>query len=149
MIWLVFARCSINLLPEPEAIMSLTQIIISVAGILGLTLVARLMRLGESKIAGPDDAARMAEALLAGFEARRAIVSKDGNAALVAGNGTVAVLKRHGAKVAARRLLPPLALTDIPEGVRVDTGERLFGQVTLIGIYPDDARTLAAPLTLV
>ena len=129
--------------------MSTTQLIISIIGVLGLALIARLLRLGESKIHGPDDAARMAEALLAGFEARRAIVSKDGNAALVAGNGTVAVLKRHGAKVAARRLLPPLKLTDIPEGVRVDTGERLFGKVTLIGIYPDDARALAAPLTLV
>ena len=129
--------------------MSWTQIVISVTGVLGLALVARLLRLGESKIQGPDDAMRMAEALLAGFEARRAVVSKDGNAALVAGNGTVAVLKRHGAKVAARRLLAPLRLTDIPEGVRVDTGERLFGAVTLIGIYPDDARALAAPLTLV
>lgn len=129
--------------------MSYTQLAISIIGVLGLAWVARLLRLGESRISGPEDAARMAEALLAGFEAQRAVVSKDGNAALVAGNGTVAVLKRHGAKVAARRLLPPLKLTDIPEGVRVDTGERLFGQVTLIGIYPDDARALAAPLTLV
>ena len=129
--------------------MSYAQLAISIIGVLGLAWTARLLRLGESRIAGPDDARRMAEVLLAGFEARRAIVSKDGNAALVAGNGTVAVLKRHGAKVAARRLLPPLNLADIPEGVRIDTGERLFGQVTLIGIYPDDARALAAPLTLV
>lgn len=129
--------------------MSYTQIAISVLGVLGLALVARMLRLGESRIASPEDAAERAEALLAGFEARRAIVSKDGNAALVAGNGTIAILKRHGAHVAARRVFGPLRLTDIPEGVRIDSGERLFGTVTLVGVYPDDARALEAPLTLV
>ncbi|OYX36914.1 MULTISPECIES: hypothetical protein [unclassified Sphingomonas] len=129
--------------------MSLTQLIISLVGVLGLALIARLLRLGEGKIASEDDACRIAEEMLAGFEARRAIVSKDGDAALVGGNGTVAVLKRHGAKVAARRLVPPLAIRDAPEGVTIDTGERLFGSVTLINVFPDDARALAAPLTLV
>ncbi|MFA5970417.1 MAG: hypothetical protein WC816_14380 [Sphingomonas sp.] len=129
--------------------MSWQQIAISIVGVLGLAAVARLMRLGESRIANADNAAERAEALLAGFVARRAIVSHDGNAALVAGNGAIAILKRHGAHVAARRLIPPLRLTEIPEGVRVETGERLFGAVTLIGIYPDDARALEAPLTLV
>ncbi|OYY70651.1 hypothetical protein [Sphingomonas sp. 28-63-12] len=129
--------------------MSLTQLVISIVGVLGLALVARWLRLGESRIATPDDACRIAEEMLAGFEARRAIVSKDGNAALVAGNGTVAVLKRHGAKVAARRLVPPLVIRDAVEGATIETGERLFGSVTLINVFPDDARALAAPLTLV
>ena len=129
--------------------MTLTQILISVAGVLGLALVARMLKLGEGKIATPDDACRIAEELLAGFVARRAIVSKDGGAALVAGNGTVAVLKRHGAKVAARRLVAPLRLRDAVEGVTIETGERLFGDVTLINVFPDDARALAASLTLV
>lgn len=129
--------------------MSPTQLIISLVGVLGLALIARLLRLGEGKIASEDDACRIAEEMLAGFEARRAIVSKDGNAALVGGNGTVAVLKRHGARVAARRLVPPLAIRDAPEGVTIDTGERLFGPVTLMNVFPDDARALAAPLTLV
>lgn len=129
--------------------MSPTQLIISLVGVLGLALIARLLRLGEGKIASENDACRIAEEMLAGFEARRAIVSKDGNAALVGGNGTVAVLKRHGAKVAARRLVPPLAIRDAPEGVTIETGERLFGSVTLMNVFPDDARALAAPLTLV
>jgi len=129
--------------------MGLTQLIISVAGVIGLAVIARLLRLGEGKIASADDACRIAEEMLAGFEARHAIVSKDGGAALVAGNGTVAVLKRHGAKVAARRLVPPLAIRDAVEGVTIDTGERLFGPVTLMGVFPDDARALAASLTLV
>ena len=129
--------------------MTLTQILISIAGVLGLALVARLLRLGEGKIASRDDACRIAEELLAGFVARDAIVSKDGSAALVAGNGTVAVLKRHGAKVAARRLVAPLKMRDAVEGVTIQTGERLFGDVTLINVFPDDARALAMPLTLV
>lgn len=129
--------------------MSPSQLIISLVGVLGLALIARLLRLGEGKIANEDEACRIAEEMLAGFEARRAIVSKDGDAALVGGNGTVAVLKRHGAKVAARRLVPPLAIRDAPEGVTIDTGERLFGSVTLMNVFPDDARALAAPLTLV
>jgi len=126
--------------------MSLTQLAISVAGVLGLALLARLLRLGEGRIASPDDACRIAEEMLAGFVARTAIVSRDGGAALVAGNGTVAVLKRHGAKVAARRLVPPLRLRDAVEGVTIETGERLFGAVTLIGVFPDDARALAMPV---
>lgn len=126
--------------------MSMTQLIISLAGVLGLALVARLLRLGESRIASADDACRIAEEMLAGFVAGRAIVSRDGNAALVAGNGTVAVLKRHGAHVAARRLVPPIAIRDAVEGATIETGERLFGAVTLIGVFPDDARALAAPM---
>lgn len=129
--------------------MSLTQLLISVVGVLGLAVIARMLRLGEGRIATPDDACRIAEEMLVGFRARQAIVSKDGGAALVAGNGAVAVLKRHGAKVAARRLIPPLAIRDAVEGATIETGERLFGPVTLIGVFPDDARALAAPLTLV
>lgn len=129
--------------------MSLTQLLISIAGVIGLAVIARMLRLGEGRIATADDACRIAEEMLVGFQARQAIVSKDGGAALVAGNGTVAVLKRHGAKVAARRLVPPLAIRDAVEGATIETGERLFGPVTLIGVFPDDARALAAPLTLV
>lgn len=125
------------------------QLLVSVTGVLGLALLARFLRLGEGKILDEAAACRIAEDMLAGFEARRAIISKDGDAALVAGNGTVAVLKRHGARVAARRLVPPLVIRDAVEGATVATGERLFGDVTLLNVFPDDARALAAPLTLV
>jgi uncharacterized protein involved in type VI secretion and phage assembly len=116
---------------------------------LGLAAVARLLRLGESRIGDADQARRIAEDMLAGFEARRALVSGDGNAAIVAGNGTIAVLKRHGAQVAARRLLPPLVLRPAVEGVQVETGERLFGAITLLGVVEDDVRGLEASLTRV
>jgi len=121
----------------------------SLAAILMLAWVARLLRLGESRITDPEMAKATAEAMLAGFEARDALLSGDGNAAIVSGNAGIAVLKRHGAKVAVRRLVPPLALRPAVEGVRVETGESFFGGVTLFGVIEDDVRRLEAPLTLV
>lgn len=121
----------------------------SLLAILALAGVARMLRLGESRIASAAKAREMAENMLAGFEAHAAIVGTDGNAALVAGNGAIAVLKRHGAKVAARRLLTPLHLTTAIEGVTVETGERLFGRVLLFGVIEADVRGLEESLTRV
>ncbi|MEI9927687.1 MAG: hypothetical protein WDN44_08205 [Sphingomonas sp.] len=119
----------------------------SIAAILVLAGVARALRLGESRIGGPADAQRFAEEILAGFDAGPALVSEDGGAAIVAGNGTIAVLKRHGAHVAARRLLAPLPLAPAIEGVTVRTGERMFGDVTLLGVLEAEVRGLEASLT--
>ncbi|MEG3124518.1 hypothetical protein [Sphingomonas sp. GB1N7] len=121
----------------------------SLIAILALAGFARMLRLGESRIGDAARAREMAEEMLAGFDARAAIVGTDGNAALVLGNGTIAVLKRHGAKVAARRLLPPLELFTAVEGVEVGTGERLFGRVLLFGVVESDVRALEASLTRV
>ncbi|QQV77197.1 hypothetical protein H5J25_18060 [Sphingomonas aliaeris] len=129
--------------------MDWTQIGGSLLAILALAGVARMLRLGDARIGDADRAREMAEDMLAGFEARAAIVGMDGNAALVLGNGTIAVLKRHGAKVAARRLLPPLQLFTAVEGVEVATGERLFGRVLLFGVLEADVRALEASLTRV
>ena len=129
--------------------MDWTQIGGSLLAILMLAGVARMLRLGDARIGDADRAREMAEDMLAGFEARAAIVGTDGNAALVLGNGTIAVLKRHGAKVAARRLLPPLQLFTAVEGVEVATGERLFGRVLLFGVLEADVRALEASLTRV
>lgn len=127
----------------------LLQLAGSIVAILALAGFARMLKLGESKIASEDDARRFAEEALAGFEAGRALVSGDGCAALVAGQGTVAVLKRHGAKVAVRRMVPPLRVYEAVEGATVQTGEKLFGPVVLFGITADEVRGLEAPLTLV
>jgi hypothetical protein len=121
----------------------------SIAAILALAGVARWLRLGESRIGSAAEAREIAEDMLAGFNAHAALVSLDGGAAIVAGNGAVAVLKRHGAKVAARRLIPPLALGVAVEGVTVRTGERLFGDVVLLGVLEADVRGLEASLTRV
>ena len=117
------------------------------AGLIGLALVARWLRLAESRIGDAAQAREMAENLLAGFVAHGAVVGTDGNAALVAGSGAVAMLKRRGAKVVARRLLPPVALSQDVEGVRVETGEQMFGGVLLFGVTADEVRSLESLLT--
>lgn len=124
--------------------MSWVQLGYSLAGVIGLALVARWLRLGESHIASDAQAREAAEEMLAGFVARGALRGADGNAALVAGDGTLALLKRHGARIAARRLIAPLRLTQAIEGVRVETGERLFGGVVLFGITDGEVRALEA-----
>ena len=106
----------------------IVQLVGSVVAILALAGVARMLKLGQSRIANEDDARRFAEEALAGFEGGRALVSGDGGAALVAGRGSIAVLKRHGAQVAVRRLVPPLRVYEAVEGATVQTGERLFGR---------------------
>lgn len=124
--------------------MSWIQLGGSLAAILLLAGFARWLKLGESKIADEATARRFAEEALAGFVGGPALVAPNGDAALVAGGGAVALLKRHGANVAVRRLIPPLALREAVEGVTVDTGERMFGAVTLHGVVGDEVRALEA-----
>jgi hypothetical protein len=120
----------------------------SVAAVLVLVLISWLLKLGESRIADEATAKRMAEEALSGFVARDALVGTNGAAALVLGNDGVALLKRHGAKVAARRLARPLWRQPSPEGVTIESGERMFGPVLLYGVLPEDVDRLEAQLTL-
>lgn len=116
----------------------------SLVAVLLLAAFARWLKLGESRIADAATARRFAEESLAGFVAGPALVAPNGDAALVAGGGAIALLKRHGANVAVRRLIPPLALREAIEGVTVDTGERMFGAVTLHGVVGEEVRALEA-----
>jgi hypothetical protein len=120
----------------------------SVAAVLVLVLISWRLKLGESRIADEATAKRMAEEALSGFVARDALVGTNGAAALVLGNDGVALLKRHGAKVAARRLARPLWRQPSPEGVTIESGERMFGPVLLYGVLPEDVDRLEAQLTL-
>ncbi|MDT8760388.1 hypothetical protein MZO42_16930 [Sphingomonas psychrotolerans] len=120
----------------------------SVAAVLILAWVSWLLKLGESRIDDGDTAKRMAEEALSGFVARAALVGTNGAAALVLGNDGIALLKRHGAKVAVRRLGRPLWRRPSPEGVTIETGERMFGPVLLYGVLPEDVDRLEAQLTL-
>jgi hypothetical protein len=112
--------------------------------VIALALIARWLRLGESRIASVAQARETAEQMLAGFIAHDAVIGTDGGAALVAGNGAVALLKRHGARIAARRLIAPLQLSQGIEGVRIETGERLFGSVLLFGVTDIEVRAIEA-----
>ena len=110
----------------------------SITGVLVLVLIARWLGLGGGAIGGEAEACQAAEDNQFGFVAETAIVSADGRAALVRGrDGTVLLLKVHGANLAARRLAPPLPLTSVPDGVVVETGERMFGDVRL-RLSPED-----------
>jgi hypothetical protein len=120
----------------------------SVAAVLVLVLISWLLKLGESRIADAETAKRMAEDALSGFVARDALVGTNGAAALVLGNDGIALLKRHGARVAARRLARPLWRRPSPEGVTIESGERMFGPVLLYGVLPEDVDRLEAQLTL-
>lgn len=112
----------------------LTIFLASLAAILSLALAARLLRLGGGSIEDAAQAMREAEAQLPGFEAERALVGADGQAALVHGrDGSVALLKMHGTQVAARRLANP-AIRKSGDGLVIDSGERRFGAVLLRGV---------------
>jgi len=124
--------------------MNWTQLGYSLAGVIALALIARWLRLGESRIASVAQARETAEQMLAGFIAHDAVIGTDGGAALVAGSGAVALLKRHGARIAARRLIAPLQLSQGIEGVRIETGERLFGSVLLFGVTDIEVRAIEA-----
>jgi hypothetical protein len=76
------------------------------------------------------------------------LVGTNGAAALVLGSDGIALLKRHGAKVAVRRLGRPLWRRPSPEGVTIETGERMFGPVLLYGVLPEDVDRLEAQLTM-
>ena len=69
-----------------------------------------------------------------------------------AGSGGVRasrIAASHGARVAVRRLVPPLWRRDVPEGVTIETGEKMFGPVTLIGVFPEDVGRMEAMLGFV
>lgn len=102
----------------------------SLAGVLALAAIAWALGLGGSSIAGEGEAMRSAEQALAGFRAERAVVSSDGRAAVVRGeDGTIALLKAHGANLAARRLVPPVETREEGEAIVIASGETMFGDV--------------------
>lgn len=77
----------------------------SLAAVLALAGVARMLRLGGTQaLADGDDAIRMAEALVSGFEGRVGVVAADGGRAAVAsGPGDLVVIEPLGARHRATR----------------------------------------------
>lgn len=116
----------------------------SIAGVLSLAWVARMLDLGGAAIGSATEARRIAEESSVGFSADAAVVSTDGTAALVRGDdGSLMLLKVHGANIASRRLARPVTAISIGDGVTVVTGERMFGDVRLI-LSPEDRDKLRA-----
>ncbi len=91
----------------------------------------------------------MAEDALSGFDARDALVGTDGAAALVLGNDGIAVLKRHGAKVAARRLVPSAVAPALARRARRSrAASGCSARCCCYGVLPEDVDRLEAQLTL-
>jgi len=104
----------------------------SLAGVLALAGTAWLLKLGGGGIGDMAAAKTAAEDALSGFAAADAIVAEDGHAALVIGtDGSVALLKLHGAQIAARRLYPPLSIARGGGLAYIDSGERAFGRIAI------------------
>lgn len=107
----------------------------SLAAILLLAWLARRLGLGgDPRLRDPDEARRLAGEALDGFEAEDVVLDRAGIGALLRdASGRVMLLRRHGARWAAR-------LLDGPCGVRLDR--------TLMTIAPHDRAFGAATLDL-
>lgn len=116
----------------------------SLAAILVLAGIAWALKLGrDHRIASPEEAAEAADQALAGFATQGAVVGADGAGALaVAGDGRVAVMKRHGAHIAVREVAWN-AVRSTADGIVVETGERRFGSVAIAGVDALDVRRLS------
>ena len=118
----------------------------SLAAILVLAWLARGLGLGgDPRLRDPDEARRLADEALCGFEAQDVVLDRAGIGALLRDSrGRVMLLRRHGVRWVAR-------LLDGHAGVRFDrgfmtiaTGEPAFGAITLdLG---DQAQTWAGSL---
>jgi len=121
----------------------------SLAAVIVLAGVAWSLKLGgpDACIATPEGACQTADDALTGFAATASVVGADGRAALVVDKaGRVAVLKAHGARVAAREVVwSDVRATDA--GVVVETRDRRFGAVRLKDVDALAVRRLAPQLT--
>jgi hypothetical protein len=116
----------------------------SLAAVLALAGVAWALKLGRDwRIGSAEEAADAADAALVGFDTQGAVVGADGAGALaVADDGRVAVMKRHGARIAVREVAWS-AVRSTPAGIVIETGERRFGSIALAGVDALDIRRLA------
>lgn len=133
--------------------MNWLQLAGSLAAILILAGLAWALKLGRAGFEGtidtPEQAVEAAEHALAGFAAIGALVGDDRAAALVAGaHGRVAVVKRHGARLAVREVRWG-QVRAVHGAMLVETGDRRFGAVSVAGIDVLDVRRLAPSLTSV
>lgn len=120
----------------------------SLLAILALFLFARWLKLGgKPKLATEEGVRRAASEVIDGFEAAACALDDTGSAALARDDeGRIVLIKRHGNKFAGR-LLNQRARAKTwrdshPEArrrprVMVDSGDTLFGQVTLFTDDPE------------
>ena len=111
--------------------MSLPLLIGSIVGVLVLAWTAWMLDLGGASIADESDAQRRAIESDLTFDPDEVFVSTDRKSALLhSQDGSWMVLKVHGAQVATRRL-KSLDLRPQDDGITIDTGDRMFGELHL------------------
>lgn len=112
-----------------------TQIGIIVGSLLvifAVTALVRWMRLGEVALENRQQAFDWAERNIPFFTASEAIVSEDGQGALVMDDaGRVVLVKRHGSKFAARLIEAPIDAQQEGPIWCIGSGDRQFGRVRL------------------
>lgn len=118
----------------------------SLAAILLLAWLARRLGLGgDPRLPDADEARRLAGEAIEGYEARDVVLDRDGTGALLRDSaGRVMILRRHGARWAARLLDSHAAVRIDRTLVTITTHDKTFGAVTLdLG---DEARLWADSL---
>lgn len=104
----------------------------SLAAICAVAALVHFLRLGGASIADEREAMQLAEDNLSGFTPSSAIISSDGQSAIVTGSDNQAALvKRHGAWFAMRCVDLPLNATQNGDTLIVQSGESRFGHVVL------------------
>jgi hypothetical protein len=112
---------------------ALAQFAASLAAILALAALSHWLKLGgDDRLRDEDAARRLAGEAIDGFDPVAVAIDRAGIAALARdAAGRVMLLRRHGAKWAAR-LLDSHAHTRLDRNfLTVATGERTFGAITL------------------
>lgn len=113
--------------------LALVQIGGSLVAILALAGIARWLQLGEDvRLRDMDEARALAEAAVCGFDPVEIALDRAGIGALLRdAQGRVLLLKRHGARFAARLLSGHRDSRLDRNFLTVSTGDKRFGTVTL------------------
>ena len=110
----------------------LVTALISFIIILCVTALVRGLRLGEVRLESRAQACDWAMKNVPFFTASEAIISEDGQGALVSDHdGRIVLIKRHGSKFAGRLLERPLDIEREGPVWCVGSGDRQFGRVSM------------------
>ncbi len=100
--------------------------------ILAVTALVRGLRLGEVRLENRSQACAWAERNIPFFTAQEAIISEDGQSALVIDSEEqIVVIKRHGSKFAGRLLSKPIDARQEGPIWCIGSGDKQFGRVRM------------------